>query len=93
MAEIEGNLWEYNMAKVVVVDVTDDYELMQPPLPSCLYPVLQETYLPRHKLRDALPSLELMPGYLYDWHESPRSEEGEWVVAVVREDAVARLMA
>jgi hypothetical protein len=93
VAEIEANLWRYNLAKVVVVDVTDDYECMQPPLPSDLYPVLQETYLPTHRLRDSLPRLELLPGYLYDWHESPASEEDPWVVAVVREDAVMRFIA
>lgn len=92
MAEIETDLWRYNLAKVVFVDVTDDYELMQPPLPSELYPVVQETYLPRHKLRDALPSLPL-PGYLYDWHETPARDEDPWVVAVVREEAVLRFIA
>jgi hypothetical protein len=83
MEGIQGNLWEYNMAKIVVVDVTDDYRLMQPPLPSEYYPVLKEVWLPRHRLSQRLAHSELVTGYLYDWHESPPSEAGEWYVGVV----------
>ncbi len=86
MAELAGNLWEFNLAKVVVVDVTDDYTLMQPPLPSALYPVLTETYIPRYRLIDQLPDAMLVEGYLYDWHEKPSDEMGSWYVGVVKRD-------
>lgn len=85
MDGIQGNLWEYNLAKIVVVDVTDDYRLMQPPLPSEFYPVLREVWLPRHRLSEQLVRDELVNGYLYDWHQSPPFEAGEWYVGVVAE--------
>jgi hypothetical protein len=83
MAEIEQGLWKYNLAKVLVVDVTDDYRLHQPPLPSTYYPVLQELWLPRHKLDTKIAHDDLIQGYLYDWHEKPAEESGEWYVGVV----------
>lgn len=86
MAEIGGNLWEFNLAKVVVVDVSDDYELMQPPLPTSCYPVIAEIWMPRYKLVDRLPEEPLVAGFLYDWHESPGSKSQDWVVGVVREE-------
>lgn len=93
MAELIGNLWEHNLAKIVIVDVTDDYRLMQPPLPSDLYPVLRETYLPKYKLIDHLPAQELVTGYLYDWHESPEHEQDVWYVGVVLEELANELLA
>jgi hypothetical protein len=93
MAELCGNLWSYNMARVVVVDVTDDYRLMQPPLPSDFYPVLKETYMPKYKLIDRLPGTELVTGYLYDWHESPEDELDVWYVGVVLEELANELLA
>jgi hypothetical protein len=81
-----GNLWEFNLAKVVIVDVTDDYKLMQPPMPSDFYPVLLETWLPRHKLGNCLPAANLVQGYLYDWHETPAESSQPWYVGVVLED-------
>ena len=30
MAELMGNLWELNLVRVVFIDVSDDYRLMQP---------------------------------------------------------------
>lgn len=92
MASTFGNLWEFNMVRVVVVDVTDDYELMQPPLPSDFYPVLHETLLPRHNLNFELPYADLVAGYLYDWHESPYDEGGCWYVGVVREELAHTLL-
>ncbi len=86
MASLAGNLWEYNLAKVIVVDVTDDYRLMQPPLPSDFYPVLQEIWLPALNLADSLHRMNLISGYLYDWHERPEREQGDWYVGVVREN-------
>ena len=86
MAVIGGNLWELNLAKVVVVDVTDDYKLMQAPMPSDFYPVLTEVWLPTHNLTRLLPTASLMDGYLYDWHESPESEGGRWFVGVVQQE-------
>lgn len=83
MANLAGNLWEYNMAKVIVVDVTDDYRLMQQPMPSDFYPVLREVWLPKHSLSSSLMSAELIDGYLYDWHETPESDLGSWYVGVV----------
>ncbi|HWD37309.1 MAG TPA: hypothetical protein VG944_00540 [Fimbriimonas sp.] len=83
MAQIEGNLWEYNLAKVVFVDVSDDYRLMQPPMPSGFYPVVKEAWLPRHNLSHTLAREPLVQGYLYDWHEIGDGERGSWYVGVV----------
>ncbi len=87
MANLAGELWRYNFAKLVVVDVTDDYRLMEIPLPSDFYPVLQEVYRPVHKLHETLVREDLVNGYLYDWHESPTDEEGCWYVGVVKSAA------
>jgi len=86
MATLHGNLWEHNLAKIIVVDVTDDYRLMQPPMPSDLYPIVKEIWLPSHNLTDMLPTASLADGYLYDWHETPEFEGGHWYVGVVREE-------
>ncbi len=86
MARLAGNLWDYNLTRVVVVDVSDDYRLMQPPMPSDFYPVLCETWMPRHNLSLKLPYEDLVTGYLYDWHETPEGENGKWFVGVVREE-------
>ena len=86
VAEIFGSLWQYNLAKVVVVDVSDDYRLMQDPMPGPFYPVLKETYRPRYGLVQRLAEEELVSGFLYDWHESPQGEGGPLYVAVVRAD-------
>lgn len=83
MAMLDGNLWEHNMALVVVVDVTDDYRLMKPPLPTECYPVLAEVWVPRFRLSDNIATVDLVDGYLYDWHESPKSEQGTWFIGVV----------
>jgi hypothetical protein len=82
MAVIEGNLWEYNLAKVVVLDVTDDYRLMKPPLPSDCYPVLAEMMVPRAMLAGRIADMRLVEGYLYDWHEVTDDSQ-LWYVAVV----------
>ncbi len=86
MATLAGNLWRYNLTRIVVVDVSDDYQLMQPPMPSDYYPVLTEAWLPSHGLMKRLPAESLVNGYLYDWHESPESRDGAWYVGVVREE-------
>jgi len=86
MAEQFGNLWEYNLAKIVIVDVSDDYRLMQPPMPCDFYPVLQEIWLPRYAVQTGLARKSLVDGYLYDWHESPDYEGGAWYVGVVSEE-------
>ncbi|MBV6458585.1 MAG: hypothetical protein HONBIEJF_01717 [Fimbriimonadaceae bacterium] len=83
MAEITGNLWEYNLAKLVVVDVTDDYRFLETPLPSSCYPILAQMMVPRHNLVSSLCSVPLVEGYLYDWHERPESDLGDWIVGVV----------
>jgi len=92
MAQLYGNLWEFNLAKVVIVDVTDDYKLMQPPMPSDFYPVLMETWLPRHNLSRQLPASTLVQGYLYDWHETPDNADGAWYVGVVMADLAQELV-
>jgi len=84
MGRIAGNLWEYNLCRIVVVDVSDDYRLMQPPMPSDFYPVLREVWMPRYLLAEKLPAESLVNGYLYDWHETPNGESGKWYVGVVR---------
>lgn len=86
MGEIAGALWEYNMAKVVIVDVSDDYRLMQPPMPSAFYPVLQETWYPVYNLANLLASESLVTGYLYDWHEIGDGATASWYVGVVSAD-------
>jgi hypothetical protein len=86
VADILGNLWEHNLCRVVIVDVSDDYRLMQPPMPSDFYPVLREVWLPRHLLSKKLPTESLVHGYLYDWHESGDNRNGCWYVGVVAED-------
>lgn len=83
MAVLDGNLWEYNMAKVVVVDVTDDYRLMVPPLPTQCYPVLREVWVPQLLIQHQVSEFDFVDGYLYDWHESPSQDDGVWYVGVV----------
>lgn len=82
MATILGDLWSANFAWVRVVDVSDDYRLMQSPLPSYLYPVLDERWLPVTSIAE-LPDGLSFDGYLYDWHETPSGPGEPWVVAVV----------
>lgn len=90
-AEIDGNLWELNLAKIVVVDVSDDYRIMADPMPAFFYPVLQETLLPRYKLDKNLRMGDLVNGYLYDWHERPEDDDGKWYVAVVNRELAREL--
>lgn len=85
MATLDGNLWEHNLCRVVVVDVTDDYSSPGPPLPTDCYPVLAEVLMPRYGLQAMLPYAALVQGYLYDWHERP-GDDGAWTVGVVRSD-------
>ncbi len=82
-AGICGNLWEYNLSRVVVIDVTDDYRFMQPPMPSECYPVLKEVWVPTYELMRDVKGRSLMDGYLYDWHESPVEAFGTWYIGVV----------
>jgi hypothetical protein len=91
MAELAGKLWQYNLAKVVIVDVSDDYLLMQPPLPSDFYPILREVYMPKYNLINRLPAAKLVNGYLYDWHETPQIEDDVWYVGVVQEKLATTL--
>ncbi len=83
MALMDENLWAFNMARVVVVDVSDDYRFMQPPLPNDWYPVLRELWVPTMDLDRRLSSLDLVEGYLYDWHQSPEDVGRPWYVGVV----------
>ncbi len=83
MATVDGNLWDYNMAKVVVVDVTDDYRLMVPPLPTECYPVLREVWVPQYLIPQQVSEFAFVEGYLYDWHQTPLREDGVWYVGVV----------
>ena len=88
MAVVDGNLWEYNMAKVVVVDVTDDYRLMVPPLPTECYPVLREVWVPRYLISGGMTEFAFVDGYLYDWHQTPDREDGIWYVGVVDREII-----
>jgi hypothetical protein len=81
-SEIAGNLWDYNLTKVVVIDVSDDYRLMRSPMPSECYPVLKEVWVPTYQVDRAAPGIRV-EGYLYDWHESPTEVYGTWYVGVV----------
>lgn len=82
MAVLDGDLWEHNLARVFVVDVTDDYLLMKPPLPSECYPVLASLWVPRYLLQNRIAEISLVDGYLYDWHEAS-GVDGPWYVGVV----------
>ena len=91
-AQLDGELWQYNLAKVVVVDVSDDYALMQEPLPNACYPVLKETLLPVYKLNKSLHGGDLVEGFLYDWHQNPDQDEEAYFVGAVRSDLVHQLL-
>lgn len=82
MDGLEGNLWEWNLNRVVVVDVTDDYRYMLTPMPGEFYPVVTELWLPRHRIARSV-QMELVEGYLYDWHQVPSEDRGDWYVGVV----------
>ena len=88
MATLAENLWAYNLTLVRVVDVTDDYRLMQPPMPSDCYPVIGEAWLPAFGLARRLPDVVLVAGYEYDWHEAG---EDSWIVGVVASDLASVL--
>lgn len=83
MATLDGNLWEYNLARVILVDVTDDLHSMQPPLPSEMYPVVAELRIPCYRLAEDLADKDLACGFLYDWHEAPAHLDQPWYVGVV----------
>lgn len=83
MATLDGNLWQYNLVKVMIVDVSDDYRLMAAPMPSEFYPVLEEVWMPAHRIDQHLSNDELVQGYLYDWHEKGDVSGEEWYVGVV----------
>ena len=83
MAVMLSDLWRFNLAKVVVLDVTDDYRFMQPPLPRDWYPILREVWVTAADLDRRLIDLDLVDGYLYDWHQTPDIEGDPWYVGVV----------
>ena len=83
---LAGNLWEYNLTKVIIIDVSDDYRFMQSPMPSDFYPVLAEAWLPTYRLDEQLPIREFVSGYLYDWHEISEERADCWYVGVVKEE-------
>ncbi|MFN8139924.1 MAG: hypothetical protein U0R49_09025 [Fimbriimonadales bacterium] len=92
MARIADQLWKYNLAKITVVDVSDDYKMLLDPLPCSMYPVLKETWVPKYRLPGRLLDMDLVNGYHYDWHEVPDAldEIEHWYVGVV-DDAVLAL--
>ena len=83
MAELVGNLWKYNLTRIVVIDVSDDYRCMRAPMPSECYPVLKEVWLPTYQIIDDVAKKTSVDGYIYDWHESPAEAYGTWYVGVV----------
>lgn len=90
MAELYGELWKHNVAKITIVDVTEDYRHMLDPMPSHMYPVVKEVWLPKYKLAERLLEEGLITGYQYDWHEVPLGPHDveHWYVGVVA-DALA----
>ncbi|MCW5937076.1 MAG: hypothetical protein KIT11_07210 [Fimbriimonadaceae bacterium] len=86
---MDRNLHAFNLAKVVVVDVTDDYRFMRQPLPNEWYPVLREVWVPTIGLDARLTQLPLVDGYLYDWHQGPDDTGDPWYVGVVDEGLLA----
>lgn len=91
MATLDGNLWDYNFTKVVLLDVSDDYTLMQEPMPACCYPVLGEVLVPVAELPGGFARRNWMQGYLYDWHETDVTTKA-WYVGVVRQELAERLL-
>lgn len=102
MAELGADLWKYNLARVCVIDVTEDYRAMRPHLPSECYEVLKEFWMPVYQLvplhggsatwtASARLWLDALPpdGYLYDWHEPPEGGHGTWYVGVVSRELLA----
>ncbi|HET6645599.1 MAG TPA: hypothetical protein VFG65_08900 [Fimbriimonadales bacterium] len=86
---MDGDLWKYNLARITLVDVSDDYQTFLDPLPSDLYPVLREVFLPKYKLIQRLLDDKLVGGYCYDWHEQPESDgDDHWYVGVVSEKLI-----
>jgi hypothetical protein len=84
MAMMGEQLCELNIARVVVVDVTDDYRVsMQPPLPHDWYPVLRELCVPAYDLERWLRKGTIVEGYLYDWHTRPVADGEAYYVGVV----------
>ena len=93
MATIDSNLWEFNFTRIVILDVSSDYELMCEPMPPNCYPVLNERWVHKSRLPDILPQDDLMAGYLYDWHEDSEREENAWYVGMVRQELAQTLLA
>lgn len=87
-AELDGKLWEFNVARVLVVDVTDDYREASSPMPVDCYPVIAEVNLPKVSMPSLLMQGRFVDGFLYDWHQSPREETGTWYVGVVDRKAL-----
>ncbi|MGI8922604.1 MAG: hypothetical protein ACR2HJ_00960 [Fimbriimonadales bacterium] len=86
MANLDGELWKYNLARITLVDVSDDYQTLLDPMPSEMYPILKEVCIPKYKLIKRLLDETLVSGYCYDWHEQPEKEGDEhWYVGVVSE--------
>ncbi|MBL8065278.1 MAG: hypothetical protein JNM34_05405 [Chthonomonadaceae bacterium] len=83
MALILPDLWKFNIVKLVILDVSDDYRYWQSPLPIDWYPVLRETWVTSGDLDQRLADLNLVDGYLYDWHLTPDQEGDPWYVGVV----------
>ena len=92
MADIESNLWEYNFTRVVILDVSSDYELMCEPMPPNCYPILTERWIHKSQLPKILPQDDLLVGYLYDWHEDSEREENAWYVGMVRQELATDLL-
>ena len=84
---MEMDLWCYNVAKVIIVDVTDDYVTLAEPLPTVCYPILKVIWLPAYQLPHHLLRQPLLSGYAYDRHETIPSQEGteHWYVGVVHQ--------
>lgn len=93
MAIIEGNLWEHNLVRLIVLDVSSDYELMRDPMPPFCYPVLTERWVLSAELNKVLPQDGLVSGYLYDWHEAADQQDDAFYVGMVRSELAQTLLA
>lgn len=91
MDRIEGNLWQYNLVRIVALDVTDDYRLPHGPVPMECYPVLAEKWVLASHIDAALADPSLVDGYLYDWHETPAEPSGPWYVGMVNRGVIQDL--
>jgi hypothetical protein len=93
VATLLGDLWQYNLIQVIVVDVTQDYQTGATEnfdlLPAAFYPELYRRMLPAYRLGQMIEVEFSDEAFSYDWHETPVDPHGPWYVGVVQRERVA----